>query len=252
MTSMKEQLFAHIRKKYKALPEHLWMRYPNYAVFRHSDNQKWFALIMDVPGNRLGMDRKETVEILNVKTGDPLLADLLVRQEGFFRGYHISRGNWISILLDGTVAFEEICRWLEESYMVTASKETKHRLRPPKEWIVPANPKYYDIEAAFSGKDEIEWKQGKGIKTGDTVFMYVAAPVSAVLYQCRVTKTGIPFQFDEGNVHMTSLMKIKLLKRYRPDQFTFEVLGKEYGIFAVRGPRGIPDKLSKALRAPER
>lgn len=244
---MKEQLFAHIRKKYKAVPEYLWMRYPNYVVFRHSDNQKWFALIMDVPESKLGLGCNEIADILNVKVSDPLLADLLVKQEGFFRGYHISRGNWISILLDGTVAFEEICRWLEESYLATASKETKHKLRPPKEWIVPANPRYYDIEAAFSRTDEIEWKQGKGIKKGDTVFMYVAAPVSAILYQCRVTKTDIPFQFDEGNVHMTSLMKIKLLKRYQPDRFTFDVLGKEYGIYAVRGPRGIPNKLSKAL-----
>lgn len=247
MTSMKEQLFAYIRKKYKALPEHLWMRYPNYTVFRHGDNQKWFALMMDVPGSKLGLGSEEIADILNVKVSDPLLADLLVRQEGFFRGYHISKGNWVSILLDGTVAFEKICRWLDESYLVTASRETKHKLRPPKEWIVPANPKYYDIEAAFSRAGEIEWKQGKGIKKGDTVFMYVAAPVSAILYQCRVTKTDIPFKFDDENVHMTSLMKIKLLKRYRPDQFTFDVLGKEYGIFAVRGPRGIPDRLSKSL-----
>lgn len=247
MTSFREQLFAHIRKKYKAVPEYLWMRYPNCVVFRHSDNRKWFALMMDVPERKLGMERGEIADILNVKVNDPLLADLLVRQEGFFRGYHISRGNWISILLDGTVALEEICRWLEESYMATASKETRHKLRPPKEWIVPANPKYYDIEAAFSVADEIEWKQGKGIKKGDTVFMYVAAPISAILYQCQVTKTDIPFKFDEGNVHMSSLMKIKLLKRYRQDQFTFDVLGKEYGIYAVRGPRGIPDKLSKAL-----
>ena len=247
MMSLKEQLFAHIRKKYKAVPEYLWMRYPNYAVFRHSDNQKWFALVMDVPASKLRLDREEIVDILNVKVKDPLLADLLVRQEGFFRGYHISKGNWISILLDGTVAFEEICRWLDEGYMATASRETKHQRRPPKDWIVPAYPKYYDVEAAFSGKDEIDWKQGKGIKTGDTVFLYVAAPVSAILYKCRVTKTDIPFQYSDGNVHMTSLMKIRLLKRYRPNQFTFDVLGKEYGIFAVRGPRGIPDQLRKAL-----
>lgn len=240
MTSFKEQLTAYAKKKYKAQPEHLWMRYPNYAVLRHSDNQKWFALMMDVPARRLGLDRDEIVDILNVKVSDPLLADLLVKQEGFFRGYHISKGNWVSILLDGTVALEEVCRWLDESYMATASKETKQKLRPPKEWIVPANPKYYDIEAAFSRAEEIEWKQGKGIKTGDTVYMYVAAPVSAILYQCRVTRTDIPCQYSDGNVRMTSLMKIRLLKRYPPDRFTFEVLGKEYGIHAVRGPRGIP------------
>jgi hypothetical protein len=42
-------------------------------------------------------------------------------------------------------------------------------------------------------------------------------------------------------------MKIRLLKRYDPAQFTFEVLKSEYGIFAVRGPRGIPNPLSAAL-----
>ena len=34
-------------------------------------------------------------------------------------------------------------------------------MRPPKEWIIPANPKYYDIQAAFRTSKEIDWKQGK-------------------------------------------------------------------------------------------
>lgn len=248
MSAIRGELFAYAKKKYKALPEYLWTRYPNYAVLRHGDNQKWFALVMDVPGPKLGLDRQEDVDILNVKMGDPLLADILTRQEGFLRGYHIGKGNWISILLDGTVDFGEICKWLDESFMATASPATKHKRRPPKEWIIPANPKYYDVIAAFDEADEINWKQGKGIKTGDTVFLYVAAPVSAILYKCRVTKTDLPVRFDHGEVHMSSLMRIKRLKRYAPDRFTFDVLGKEYGIFAVRGPRGIPKSLSDALK----
>jgi len=44
------------------------------------------------------------------------------------------------------------------------------------------------------------------------------------------------------------LMKIKLLKKYKPDAFPFDVLKAEYGIFAVRGPRGIPYNLSEALK----
>ena len=248
MKSFRDELFAYVKKKYRTSPEYLWMRYPNYAVLRHGDNQKWFALIMDVPGPKLGLDRKDNVDMLSVKMRDPLLADILVRQEGFLRGYHIGKGNWISILLDGTVAFEEIRKWLDESFMATASQETKYKRRPPKEWIVPANPKFYDVIAAFEKADEINWKQGKGIKTGDTIFLYVAAPVSAILYKCRVTKTDIPFRFDNGEVHMSSIMKIKLLKRYDPNRFTFDVLGKEYGIFAVRGPRGIPESLSEALK----
>jgi hypothetical protein len=43
-------------------------------------------------------------------------------------------------------------------------------------------------------------------------------------------------------------MSIRLLKRYDPKRFTFDVLKNEYDIFAVRGPRGIPQKLSDALK----
>ena len=43
-------------------------------------------------------------------------------------------------------------------------------------------------------------------------------------------------------------MRIRLQKRYPRDRFTFDVLGREYGIFAVRGPRGIPQSLSEALK----
>ncbi len=251
MRSFRDQLFAYLKKQYKASPEYLWRRYPGYTVFRHGDNQKWFALVMDVPGNRLGLETEEIVDILNVKISDPFLADILVRQEGFFRGYHIRKGNWISISLQGEVLFDEICRWVEESYMATASAQTKQALRPAREWLIPANPKYYDVEAAFLKETKIDWKQGRGIKTGDTVFLYVAAPVSAILYKCRVTQTDIPCRYDDGKVHMTSLMKIKLLKRYQPDRFPLDVLSETYGIHAVRGPRGIPESLSEALKESE-
>ena len=79
--------------------------------------------------------------------------------------------------------------------------------------------------------------------------MYVAAPVSAILYKCLVTETDIPFQYDDGHVRLTSLMKIRLQKRYGSEMFTFKILNEEYGIFAVRGPRGVPDSLREALKS---
>ena len=125
--AIREQLFDYVKKKYKAEPEHLWMRFPDYAIFRHADNEKWFGLVMDMKKRNLGLDGDEIVDILNVKLSDPLLADMLIQQPGYFRGYHISRGNWVSILLDGAVPFEDICRWLEESYLATASKQRRHQ-----------------------------------------------------------------------------------------------------------------------------
>ena len=162
--------------------------------------------------------------------------------------YHMNKLHWITVLLDGAVPDEKVYDLLEMSYMATASSKKKEKLRAPKEWIIPANPKYYDIEHAFDHTDKIRWKQGAGIKTGDTVYMYVAAPVSAVLYKCRVLETDIPWDYQDGKLTVKLLMTIQLQKKYPPGKFTFKVLKENYGIYAVRGPRGIPNTLSHALR----
>ena len=47
LMTIRDQVFSFVKKKYKATPEYLWRRYPDYAIFRHADNQKWFGLIMD-------------------------------------------------------------------------------------------------------------------------------------------------------------------------------------------------------------
>lgn len=245
--SIREDVIRYVKKKYKAEIEHLWARYPSYGIFRHGDNQKWFGLVMDIPRAKLGLTGDAIVDILNVKLDSPLLVDLLTQQEGYFPGYHISRGNWVSILLDGTVPLEDICGLVDKSYQVTASAKTKRAVRPPKEWIIPSNPQYFDIVHAFDSVKEINWKQGAGIKKGDTVFMYVGAPVSAILYKCKVTETDIPYRFQREGLTIRSLMKIRLLKRYDPSRFTFDVLKEQYSIFAVLGPRGVPEGLSEDL-----
>ena len=86
------------------------------------------------------------------------------------------------------------------------------------------------------------------IRVGDTVYLYAAAPVSAILFKCSVPKADIPFDYTEKGLTITALMKIKLLKRYKPDEFPFALLKGEYGIYAVRGPRGIPHSLSEMLK----
>lgn len=245
---MREKIFRYVKSKYNTEPDYPFSTAPGYPVLRHEDNRKWFALIMDVPGEKLGLNSGKRVDIINVKLGDPMLVDMLVRQYGYFYGYHISRSNWISILLDGTVAFEEICQWIDESYAVTASRQKKQKIRPPKEWLVPANPKYYDIEHAFDDKQEINWKQGRGVKSGDTVFIYAGAPVSAILYKCKVAESDIPYYYNDRYLTINVAMRIKLQKKYERNRFTLENLRENYGIYSVRGPRGVPDRLSEELK----
>ena len=65
--SLRGSVEIFIKRKYRAEPEYLWMRFPNYAVFRHSDNRKWFGPIMDLPFEKLGLRGEGRVDVLNVK-----------------------------------------------------------------------------------------------------------------------------------------------------------------------------------------
>ena len=49
--------------------------------------------------------------------------------------------------------------------------------------------------------------------------------------------------------HHAAYAENRTRKKYDPKEFTFDRLKNEFDIFAVRGPRGIPDSLSKALNA---
>lgn len=245
--SLRDKITEYVRKKYGAEPERLWLRWPDYAVFRHADNGKWFGIIMDVSREKLGVPGGGAADVINVKIPDPQLLELLVHKEGYLRGYHQSKGNWLSILLDGSVPEKEIFALIDMSFMATASSKRKQELRGPKEWVVPSNPGYYDIVHAYDTADTIIWKQGRGIKTGDTVFIYAGAPVSAIIYKTKVVETDIPYDYRGDGLTIRSVMRIKLERRYPTDRFTFKILNDVYGIYAVRGPRGIPESLSKDL-----
>ena len=243
----RQTVYEYIKKKYKTVPEHPWRKYPGYAVFRHTDNNKWFALQAGITGDKVGLPDAEYVDVINLKVDDMFFRDLIIQEDGIMPAYHMNKMHWISVLLDGTVPEKKVFDLIDMSFLATASAKKKEEIRPPKEWIIPANPKYFDIVHAFDNTDTINWKQGAGIKKSDSVFIYVAAPVSAVLYKCKVLETDIPYEHENKYITIKALMKIRLQKRYAPDRFTFEVLKEEYGIFAVRGPRGIPNSLSAAL-----
>ena len=245
--AMRQSVIDYIRGKYGSEPEYLWQKDQDTAAFRHEGSLKWFALLMRVAPRQLGLPGGEPLDILNLKQDDFFLRDQIMQEDGILPAFHMNKMHWISVVLDGRVSEDRIVQLIDWSFMATASAREKRALRGPKAWIIPSNPKYYDIVHAFDGRDEIDWKQGAGIRRGDTVYLYVGAPVSAVLYQCLVTETDIPYEYQSDDLTIKALMKIRLQRRYPPDRYTFEVLKKEYRIFAVRGPRGIPPALSEEL-----
>lgn len=61
-------------------------------------------------------------------------------------------------------------------------------------WIIPCNPKNYDVIGAFEHLEQIDWKQSvKKIDAGDIVYIYVSKPYHKIMYKCVVIKTNLPF-----------------------------------------------------------
>lgn len=116
--SLRDKIFEYTKDAFGTNPEYLWQKTPDTAVFRHSENKKWYAIIMDIPKRKLGIDSDEFVDIINVKC-DPVLIDSLIKNKGYFRAYHMNKTKWISVLLDGTVALDEIISMINLSYELT-------------------------------------------------------------------------------------------------------------------------------------
>lgn len=49
----RRELEGYILDTYGMEPDYPWKDQPDYAVFRHPANHKWFALIMRIPATRL-------------------------------------------------------------------------------------------------------------------------------------------------------------------------------------------------------
>lgn len=122
----RNELVEYISEKYHVDGDHPWSDEPQYTVFRHTANKKWFALIMEIPKNRLGLKEEGNIDIVNVKC-DTLMIGSFRGEKGFYPAYHMSKTNWITIALDGSADDEKIRLLLDMSYDMTAPKIRKRK-----------------------------------------------------------------------------------------------------------------------------
>lgn len=122
----RDELEQFINENYNAESDYPWLKYPNYEVFRHSNNRKWFALIMDIPKNKLGLPETDIIDVVNFKC-DPLLIGSLLKEAGFFPAYHMNKESWITVALDKSVNDDTIKMLLDMSYDATALKTHKKK-----------------------------------------------------------------------------------------------------------------------------
>jgi len=114
----RQHLDRYINEIYKISAEFPFESTPDSAVYRHRDNRKWFALIMDLPLSKFIPDSKENVSAVNLKC-DPLLIGSLLSEKGIYPAYHMNKTHWISVILNNETDDDKL-RWLLDlSYELT-------------------------------------------------------------------------------------------------------------------------------------
>ena len=95
-------LADYLTHTYGSAGERLFTRYPDFLVFRHHGNGKWFAVIMDIPRKKLGLPGDGEISIVNLKCDTRLIGSFR-ESPGIFPGWHMNKAHWLSVALDGSV-----------------------------------------------------------------------------------------------------------------------------------------------------
>ena len=122
----RKELKKYIAEVYNTEPEYLWIKHPNYELFRHSDNRKWFAVIMELSKAKLGLNEEGMIDNVNLKC-DPILIGSLRLEPGFFPAYGMSKTNWITVALDESASSDKIKMLLDMSFQITSVKAKKDK-----------------------------------------------------------------------------------------------------------------------------
>ena len=114
-----KRIMDQVQEKYGNQLEYLWEKSPDTAVLRHEDSQKWYAVLMRIPWDRLDKAREGLVEAVNLK--HDCVADLL-SQKGIYPAFHMNKRYWISLALDDSLSDDDVLEFLEISWNLTLKR----------------------------------------------------------------------------------------------------------------------------------
>lgn len=125
-------------------------------------------------------------------------------------------------------------------------------------WIIPCNPKFYDIVKHFENNKTIIWRNAASIKAGDSVYIYLGIPYSEIKYRCKVIRDKIPDDILDQNQYAIpkvtferyKYVEMKLECVYPEGTFGFHEL-KEHGLTQVQKQARVYRELATYLENTE-
>ena len=122
----KQEFFEYCLDVYGTSPDYPFDEDFETAVLRHADNRKWFALVMQVPRCKVGLDSDEVVDVVNLKLPTEMFGSFGAA-DGVYPAYHMNKLHWISVLLPD--APNDVVKFLLNASFEATQKKIKQRKR---------------------------------------------------------------------------------------------------------------------------
>ena len=125
MKMTKQQFLHDCLDTYGTSPDYPFEEDFVTAVLRHSDNKKWYALVMRLSRRKFGFDSDEIIDVVNLKLPTEMFGSFGA-EDGVYPAYHMNKLHWISVLLPD--ASEDLIRFLVNvSYEATKDKRKRRK-----------------------------------------------------------------------------------------------------------------------------
>ncbi|MGN0846461.1 MAG: MmcQ/YjbR family DNA-binding protein [Kiritimatiellia bacterium] len=114
-TAQAKAVIKFVKDTYGDELEFLWQKFPDNAVWRRKDNNKWYGAILTVSGGKIGLCTEKIVEIIDLRM-DSKKAAAILSQENHYPGWHMNKKSWYTLVLDGSISDEELKAKIAERY----------------------------------------------------------------------------------------------------------------------------------------
>ena len=118
----REEFFEVCRGAYFTSPDYPFDEDFETAVFRHTENKKWFALVMRVSRRKFGSESDEVIDVVNLKLPTEMFGSFGAA-DGVYPAYHMNKLHWISVLLPD--APDDVVRFLLNASFEATRKRVK-------------------------------------------------------------------------------------------------------------------------------
>lgn len=125
-------------------------------------------------------------------------------------------------------------------------------------WLIPCNPKFYDIVGAFDKCETIDWNQAHNATIGDIIYIYVGEQYKSIMYKTEVIATDLDATVassDDREFYRNwekrcdvPYMRLKLIEKYPKNMFPLQEL-REQGLTSVQGRSKLTKQLLKYLES---